>query len=193
MVSFEDAVHKRTSMYFGVDRLNPEIATNVLRVLIDDALHPIGGGRHHSVEVDITSDLGFCVADDEMPDCDERGRPRLGFYNCLIPRSRWALAGAAALSTRTVIEVRTNGRGYRQRLDGTEPAREPESYPARPGHGTRACFELDAAVLAPGAVVSRSLGTLGPAGNGCDLCSGRGFAELAAVTDHRAARPGARA
>jgi hypothetical protein len=151
VLSFEDVVRKRTGTYFGVAPDSQQLATNIVRAVIDDALHPVGGGRHQIVTVEVVSDLRFAVSDDQRHGVDDQGQLRLGFFDSLIDRSRWALAGAAAISTRSTVEVWSDGRGYRQELVGTRPTGDP--------------------------VLVR--------GEGCVMCSGKSFAELATVRDLR--------
>lgn len=44
-LSFEEAVRKRTGMYFRVAPDSPELPSSILRGVIQDALHPVGGGH----------------------------------------------------------------------------------------------------------------------------------------------------
>jgi DNA gyrase/topoisomerase IV subunit B len=65
VLSFQDSVRNRTGMYFGVEPHSPDLATNILRGVIDDALHPAGGGAHRTVDIEVTADLRFTVTDDQ--------------------------------------------------------------------------------------------------------------------------------
>lgn len=149
--SFEDSVRKRTGMYFAAGWESPDLPTCILRAVIGDALHALNGDHHH-VDVEVVGDLRFTVADDQPPDLNDLGQPKPGFYESLISQRRWALAAAAALSTRTLIEVRADGQGWRQELTGTTPM-PPEPFTAfldrrlcaspvtvSDGIGTRCCW-----------------------------------------------------
>ncbi|MFI1367477.1 hypothetical protein [Streptomyces griseochromogenes] len=120
VVTFEESVRARPGMYFRAGRDNPELPAQVLRTVVWDALHR-RDGTHGQVSVEIRSDLGFTAVDDQRHPADDLGRPSPGFYDSLLPPGRWAPAAAAALSTRTVIEVWLDGRGYRQELAGSTP------------------------------------------------------------------------
>lgn len=191
VLSFEEAVRKRTGMYFAVAPDSPALPTNVLRGVIDDALHPAGGGAHRTVDIEVTADLRFTVTDDQPPDLDGLREPEPGFYGSLLGKRRWALAAAAALSSRTLVEVRAGGRGWRQELTRTTPAL-PEPF-AAPGEasGTRVTFELDAAFLAPGASISTSPGQLRARGIGCATCASTVRVETLTVRDRRSPQPSA--
>src|SRR5579862_4633869 len=116
VLSFDEAVRKRPGMYFGAGPESPDLPTGILQAVTNDALHAVGGGTHRLVNVDVTADLCFTVTDDQPPDLDDLGQPKPGFYGSLISWSRWALAAAAAFSTRTLIEVHAGGQGWRQEL-----------------------------------------------------------------------------
>lgn len=184
VLSFEEAVRKRTGMYFAVAPDSPVLPTNILRGVIRDALHLAGGG-HCTVVAEITSDLGFTVADDQLPSLGDLSEPERGFYGALIARNRWTLAAAAALSFRTLIEVRADGRGWRQELTGTAAAL-PEPFDA-PGEadGTRAAFELDGGFFAPGAAISTSPEQLRAWEADCARCAGVPRAGAVTILDRR--------
>jgi DNA gyrase/topoisomerase IV subunit B len=190
MLSFEEAVRKRTGMYFRVAPDSPDLPANILGGAIDDALHPVGGG-HCTVEVEVTGNLRFTVTDDQPLSLDGAGEPEPGFYGSLLGKRRWALAAAAAFSSRTLIEVRVGGRGWRQELSGTVPARlEPFAAPGE-ADGTRVTFELDAACLAPGAVIPASLEHLRAWAVGCATCPGPLRADALTIRDRRSPQPSA--
>ncbi|MEV4314911.1 hypothetical protein [Actinocrispum sp. NPDC049592] len=185
VVSLQDAVRKRTEMCFGVARDNPDLATNILRAVIDDALHPAGGGAHRMVDIEIVGDLRFTVTDDLPPLLDDLGEPQPGFYDSLLCKRRFALAAAAALSRHTLIEVRAGGRGWRQELTGTTAtAANPFACPGTVD-GTGVTFDLDATFLAPGSVISTSPERLRAGGTSCDTCSGTLRAETLTIQDRR--------
>src|SRR5258708_6908071 len=119
VLSFEESVHKRTGMYFAVAPDSPDLPTNILLGVIDDALHPVGGVGHCTVYMEVTADLSFTMTDDQAPALDDDAEPEQGFYGSLLARSRWALGAAAAFSSCRLIEVRAGGRGWRQELAGT--------------------------------------------------------------------------
>ena len=155
VLSFEEAVRKRPGMYFRTGPESPDLPTSILLEVVYDALHPADGG-HRQVDVEVTADLRFTVTADQPPDLDDLGEPKPGLYGSLIGKSRWALAAAAALSTRTHIEIWADGRGWRQELTGTIPAR-PEPFTASAqADGTRVTFDLSSAFLPAGAVISTS-------------------------------------
>jgi hypothetical protein len=89
----------------------------------------------------------------------------------MIDKTRWALAAVAALSTRTLIEIRAGGRGWRQELTGSIPTfPEPFAAPDE-SDGTRVALELDAAFVATSAAISTSPDRLQPRGTGCATCA----------------------
>ena len=188
LLTFEESVRKHTGMYFGVAPDSPDLPASVLRRVIEDALHPAGGG-HCTVDVEITADLCFTVTDDQPLTLDGLGEPKPGFYDSLLDRRRWALAAAAALSSRTVVEVRVGGRGWRQELTGTAPAR-PEPFTASgEADGTRVTFKLDAAFLASGAAIATSPDRLRVRDDGCAACPGPPRSEALTIRDRRNAQP----
>jgi hypothetical protein len=188
-LTFEESVRKRTGMYFGVALNSLDLPTRVLRRVIDDALHPVGGGPHRAVDVEVTGDLRLTMTDDQPPLLDPFGEPEPGFYESLIDKNRWLLAAAAAVSSRTLIQVRAGGRGWRQELTGTIPTR-PEPFPApSEADGTRVKFEFDARLLAPGAVISPPVEQLQVWANDCTTCSGPPRAIALKVQDRRGPEP----
>ncbi|MFJ4467467.1 hypothetical protein ACIP2X_08215 [Streptomyces sp. NPDC089424] len=120
-ITFEEHVRARPAMYFRVARESPELPTEILQQVVWDALHH-RDGTHGQISVEIESDLAFSVEDDQRRTGDERGRPVPGFFGSLVDKERWAPAAAAVLSVRTVVEVRLNGRGFRQELAGAVSA-----------------------------------------------------------------------
>jgi DNA gyrase/topoisomerase IV subunit B len=185
VLSFEDSVRKRTGMYFAVAPNSPDLPTNIVRGVIDDALHSARASAHHTFEIEVTGDLRFTVADDQPPALDERGEPKQGFYGSMIDKARWALAAAAALSTHTLIEIRAGGRGWRQELTGSIPTLpEPFAAPDE-SDGTRVALELDAAFLATDAAISTSPDRLQPRGTGCATCAGTPRATTLTIKDRR--------
>ncbi|WP_344558844.1 hypothetical protein [Kitasatospora saccharophila] len=142
--------------YFRVGRDSPELPTEVLQRVVWDALHH-RGGRHGRIGVEIGSDLGFTVVDDQRRAADGRGRPLPGYFGSLFEEGRWAPAAAAALCVRTVIEVWLGGRGYRQELTGTTPTGPWEEFAASGLSGARTSFHLDPSYFGPGEAIAWAL------------------------------------
>lgn len=189
VLSFDESVRKRTGMYFAVAPNSPDLPTNIVRGVIDDALHPVGNGPHHTVDIEITTDLRFTVTDDQPPAFDDVGEPMPGFYGSLIDKRRWALAAAAALSSHTLVELRVGGRGWRQELTGVTP-RSVEPLPtAAERDGTRVTFQLDADFISPGAAITTEIHQLQPRGNGCATCADAPRADTLTVRDQRLSAP----
>jgi hypothetical protein len=131
VLCFDDSVRNRPAMYFRVGQQSPDLPTEVLRAVIEDALH-INDGAHQNVSVEIASDLRFTVIDDQDHVTDERGVPQLGFFDSLLDPRRWAPVAAAAVSLHTTIEIWMSGRGFRQQLIGTHPS----THRRTSSHGT---------------------------------------------------------
>ncbi|MFI1052253.1 hypothetical protein ACH4U3_42175 [Streptomyces griseoruber] len=148
VLAFDAAVRRWPGMYFGAGPDDPRLPTRVLGRVVGWALHP-----DSPVVAEIHGDLAFSVRDDACEALDEDGMPRLGYLDSLIGPDRWCGAAAAALSTRTVVEVRRDGRGVRQELAGVRPLGAPEAFVPPAGRGTRMRCALDAAALAPGAAI----------------------------------------
>ncbi|MEV0528591.1 hypothetical protein AB0I66_34740 [Streptomyces sp. NPDC050439] len=142
VLTFEEHVRAHPAMYFRVGRDSPELPTEVLQQVIWDALHH-RDGTHGQISVEIGSDLSFTVEDDQHRIADEHGRPVPGFLDSPIDKERWVPAAAAALSVRTVVEVRLDGRGYRQELTGTAAIGTWEEFATSQPCGTRTTFHLD--------------------------------------------------
>ncbi|HEX4814398.1 MAG TPA: hypothetical protein VFV66_16775, partial [Nonomuraea sp.] len=118
---------------------------------------------------------------------DEQGVPKLDHLGSLLDRRRWMQAAAAALSVRTIIEVRAEGRGYRQELAGTQPLASPRAIVAPVKDGTLATYELDPSYFAPGAAISTSLEGLDLHG---EWCAGHSMVGSVAVKDLRRSTAG---
>lgn len=184
LLSFEEAVRKRPGMYFGADAGSPDLPTSILLAVISDALHPAEGEGHRPVDAEVTADLRFTVTDDQPQDLNDLGQLKPGFYGSVIVRRRWALAAAAAFSTRTLIDVRAGGRGWRQELTGTIPTRSEQFTAPGQADGTRVTFDLSTAYLAPGAVISTSPEQLQPR-YGCGACTSAQREETLTIRDRR--------
>ncbi|MEV6750571.1 hypothetical protein AB0N21_40710 [Streptomyces sp. NPDC051080] len=185
VLEFDDAVRARPGMYFGVGREEPMLASQVLCQVIGHVLHPAPSvAPSHSLRavVEISADLAFSVTDDQAAPLDEQRRPRLGYYGSLLGVDRWLSAAAAAVSSRAVVEVWREGRGFRQELVRLRPTAEPEEFGAPPGSGTRVAFELDPEYFGAGAAITADLGALDLHGPYCTEDDGPGYVVF---RDHR--------
>ncbi|MFC5901230.1 hypothetical protein [Streptomyces zhihengii] len=165
--SFEEHVRARPAMYFRVARESPELPTEILQQVVWDALHH-RDGTHGQVRVEIESDLVFSVEDDQRRPGDEQGKPLPGFFGSLLDEERWAPATAAALSVRTVVEVRLDGRGFRQELAGALSAGDWEEFATSKPSGTRTTFQLDPSYCGPDEAIAWSLRPEDLHGRECD-------------------------
>lgn len=133
-------------MYFGVGPGDPSLATRVLCTVVGHAFHPatkVAASHAAHVVADITADLAFAVTDDQADLPTGQGMPRLGYEKSLLTPDRWSSAAAAAVSTRTSVEVWRDGRGFRQTLVGLRPVEPPRAFSAPTGAGTRVEYVLD--------------------------------------------------
>ncbi|MFG2593646.1 hypothetical protein [Streptomyces sp. NPDC048438] len=156
VVTFEEHVWARPAMYFRVARDSPELPTEILQQVVWDALHH-RNCTHGQISVEIGSDLVFNVEDDQRRTADERGTPLPGFFGSLLDKERWAPAAAAVLSVRTVVEVRLDGRGFRQELAGAVTAGVWEEFATSKPSGTRTTFHLDPSYCDPDEAIAWSL------------------------------------
>ena len=178
LLEFDDAVRKRPGMYFGASRESAGLATQVLCGVLGHVLHPATSvAPAHTLRAcaEISADLAFSVIDDQANPFDEQGLPRLGYYGSLLGPDRWISAAAAAVSSRAVVEVWRDGRGFHQVLAGVRPVGPPEELEAGDGCGTRVTFELDPAYFGPRAAISTDLRSLDLHGPDCTEPSGPGF------------------
>ncbi|MFH8769551.1 hypothetical protein [Streptomyces sp. NPDC017958] len=192
IVEFDEHVRRNPAMSFEVSRDHPGLATRVLCRVLAAGLHPAARlAPDHTLRItaEIHGDLAFAVTDD-VPDALDGGtdRPRLGYYGALLGPDRWFSAAAAALSTRTVVEVWRDGHGIRQELEGIRPAEEPGSFEPPAGAGTRVSFTLEPAYFAPGAVITTDAGGLDLHGPYCDEPPGPGGVTLRDRRDGREVR-----
>ncbi|MFD4604406.1 hypothetical protein ACFWPQ_41120 [Streptomyces sp. NPDC058464] len=186
VVEFDLHVRATPSMYFGVGRGSPELATRVLCAVLGHALHPatrVAPAHTPRVEAEVHGDLRFWVADDQADALDAQDRPQLGYYGSLLGPDRWNSAAAAALSARTVIEVWRGGHGFRQELAGLRPIEEPREFDAPAGAGTRVAFELDQEHAGAGAALADDLGSLDLHGPHCRDPRGPGRVVLRDLRD----------
>jgi DNA gyrase/topoisomerase IV subunit B len=160
VVAFEESVRNRPAMYFRCARTNPALPAEVVRTVVGDAPTERADGPAR-VRVVVETDHRFTVTDNAIPtNLDPDGRPSPGFYGSLLPRRRWPLAAAAALSSRTWIEIRTSSQSWSQELHGTTPVGPPQTGGPADTPGTRVTFELDATYFAPGATLPKDMVTL---------------------------------
>lgn len=107
---------------------------------------------------------------------------RLGYYGSLLGSGRWLSAAGAVVSSRAVVEVWREGRGFRQELARLRPTRAPEEFETPPDSGTRVAFEPDPAYFGSGAAVTADLSALDLHGPYCTERGGPGYVVL---RDHR--------
>ncbi|MFF4113690.1 hypothetical protein ACFY0P_09395 [Streptomyces sp. NPDC001714] len=177
VIEFDQHVWANPTMYFGVRRGDPELATQVLCAVLGHALHPatrVAPAHTPQVEAEVHGDLKFWVADDQADALDEQSRALLGYYGSLLGPNRWNSAAAAALSTRTAIEVWRDGYGFRQELAGLRPIEQPQEIGSPTGAGTRVAFELDRAYVGAGTALTDDLGSLDLHGLHCSDPHGPG-------------------
>ncbi|MFE1879473.1 DNA topoisomerase IV subunit B family protein [Streptomyces diastatochromogenes] len=192
VIEFDEHVRRTPVMYFDLPRDHPDLATRVLSRVLAHALHPATRlAPDHTLRVvaEIHGDLAFTVTDD-MPNAldDGTGRPRLGHYGALLGPERWTSAAAAALGTRTVVEVWRDGHGVRQELAGLRPTTEPRSFEPLAGAGTRVAFALDPAYFGPGTAITADLAGLDLHPPYCDEPPGPGGVTLRDLRDGREVR-----
>lgn len=176
VIDFDEHVRTHPEMYFGARHSGPDTATRVLSAVLGHALHPatrLAPVHTARVEAEIQGGLTFWVADDLVADAQDAAWPRLGYYGTLLGPDRWTCAAAAALSTRTVVEMWRDGRGFRQELSGLRPV---EVIDAPAGKGTKVLFELDSTWA--GTALSTDLASLDLHGPDCDAPVGPGRVTL---------------
>jgi hypothetical protein len=118
------------------------------------------------VIVDITADLAFAVTDDQADTLTGHGPPELGYEGSLLTPNRLSSAAAAAVSSRTGVEVWRDGRGFRQTLVGLRPVEPPAEFAALAGAGTRVAFVFDPAFFGS-ATITNDIATLDFHGPDC--------------------------
>lgn len=181
LLEVDASVRKSPGMYFGASRENSQLATQVLCSVLGHALHPatsVAPAHTLRARAEISADLEFSVADDQADPFDGQGLPRLGYYGSLLGPDRWISAAAAAVSSRAVVEVWRDGRGFHQTLAGLRPIGPPEELEARDGRGTRVTLELDPAYFGPSAAISTDLGSLDLHGPHCTEPGGPGYVAI---------------
>ncbi|MFJ6676318.1 hypothetical protein ACIQMJ_34900 [Actinosynnema sp. NPDC091369] len=163
---FDELVRRRPGLFFG--RGDPRSATEVLRGVLDHALHPaarVAPPHVPRVVVEVRGDLAFSVVDDQADALGGRDLPRPGYFGSLLGPNRWVTAAAAALSAHATVEVWRDGRGFRQDLTGLRPTGRPEPFAAPAGAGTRVVLDLDPGFCT--AAITTDLGAVDPHGPGC--------------------------
>jgi DNA gyrase/topoisomerase IV subunit B len=180
VLEFDDAVRRWPGMYFGVGKEDPRLVTRIFCAVVDHAFHPAAAvaARHTPVVVaEITADLAFSVTDDQADTMAGGDAPRLGYYGSLLTTSRWMSAAAAAVSSRTTVEVWRDGLAFRQTLMGMQPLEPPEEFTAPAGAGTRVTYVLDPAYIGP-ALITTDVANLDLHGPGCSGITGSGRVEI---------------
>ncbi len=161
-------------MYFGVGLDSPELPSRAFGQVVGWSLHPatrVAPAHTLRVEAEIRGDLAFSVFDDASDALGVDGVPIIGFGSLIGPH-RWCGWAASAVSSRTVVEVWRDGVGFRQELAVGRPLGDPERFVPPAGAGTRVEFELDEALLAPGAAITADLGSLDLCGSACAESAG---------------------
>ena len=158
VLTLAESVRKRPGMYFGAVPTDQDFATEVLCAVVGHAFHPAAAvaTRHTPhVAADITADLAFAVTDDQAETLtDHHFLPRLGYEESLLTHTRLTSAAAAAVSSRTVVEVWRDGRGFRQTLVGLRPVEPPAEFLCPTGAGTRVAYVLDPAFFGSAAITT---------------------------------------
>jgi hypothetical protein len=186
VLTMADSVRKWPGMYFGVGPGDPRLATRVLCAVMGHAFHPaakVAASHTPHVVVDIIANLAFAVTDDQADTLAGPGLPRLGYEGSLLTADRWSSAAAAAVSSRTVVEVWRAGRGFRQTLVGLRPVEPPAEFDAPVGAGARAAFTLDPGFFGS-SVITTDIATLDVHGPYCTEAAGSGEV---VIRDHRSA------
>lgn len=159
-----EEVRKRPRMYFGLSRTDPALPGAIARTV---AAEPFGWSYTPiHVELRVDTDMAFTVTDNGEVPC-AGGMPLLDRNGCLLDRRRWALAAAAAVSSRVTVEVHAGGRSWRQTLTGAAPDGEPEDHGARDDTLTTITFELDAGYFGADAALPADSAYLWPAYGVC--------------------------
>ncbi|BCJ69416.1 hypothetical protein [Polymorphospora rubra] len=170
VLEFDESVKRWLDMYFGTGRGSPDLATRVLSGVLAHALHPaarLAAAHTLRATAEVTGDLSFVVTDDQADALAGSGSVRLGYNGSLLGPVRWISAAAAAVSSRTVVEVWRDGRGLCQELAGLHPIAEPRDIHPPTGVGTRVSFELNNAYFGPGQVIAANLASLDLHGPDC--------------------------
>lgn len=144
-------------------------------------LHPaarVAAPHALRIRAEVSGDLAFAVEDDRADALDGLGSARPGYHGSLLGPERWVSAAAAAVCSRTVVEVWRDGRGLRQELAGLRPLTEPREVDAPAGAGTRVRFELAGAYFGDGRVITADLTSLDLHGPYCDNPAGPGEVTL---------------
>ncbi|MFE2540152.1 hypothetical protein [Actinacidiphila glaucinigra] len=178
LLEFDAGVRARPGMYFRYGQGDPRLPTAVLSAVAGHVLHPaaaVAPAHSLSALVEITGDLAFAVTLDEPHTWEGQEGPSAGYFGSLLGPEWFLPAAAAALTTRTVVQMWCGGRGFRQVLTGLRPAAPPRERAApAAGSGTRWEFALDAGYFGPGAALAGQQGLLDPCGPDCAEPAGPG-------------------
>jgi hypothetical protein len=153
--TFDEAVRRRPKLYFGLDQADPGLVVAVVQFA---AVTPFAwalktGDALPAVQVIIRAGMRFTLSfNSVLPGTDPGSRPPVRRALIFEPQ----LAPVAAVSTRTVAEVRAGGRAWRQELAGAQPLAAPRDCGACDQLGTRATFDLDPGFFAAGAQIPRA-------------------------------------
>lgn len=180
VLDYDEAFRRRPGMYFGIGPDNPGLATRVLREVLSHELHPgtaLAPSHTLGSRAVVLSDLVFSVTVDQAGPLAGPGG-RLFSHHAALLGPRWLAAGAAALSSRAVIERRADGQGLRQEVTSLRHATAPEAFEAPAGQGMRMTFELDPEYFGPGAAIAPELDTLDLHGPHCTATAGPGVVEV---------------
>ena len=187
LVEFDESVRTRPSIYFDASVGSPVFATAVLESVASHALHPaaVVASERHTLRstVDVVGDRSFAITI-HCPQ-DLSAGPLLGYFDSLLTPRWMSLAATAAISERTVVEVWSEGVGFRQDLAALRPQAPPERYNAPVGSGLRMATHLDSTHVGPNFAFPTSLQGLDLHGPYCDQSFGVGavvFRDLREVT-----------
>jgi len=188
VLEFDESVRRRPGMYFGVSLDDLRLPSNVVRRVVDHAVHPaphLAPPHSPIVEVEILDDLSFSITDNQFCTAERCRVPEHGYFGSLLGPDRWTLAAAAAVSRRAVVEVWEDGHGLRQELTGLRPSGPPAPVAAPRGRGTRVIVELDPYRVGADATITTELEAIGRCdGDGCEAEVIRGLT----VNDRRGDR-----
>ncbi|WUD76587.1 hypothetical protein OG937_35305 [Streptomyces sp. NBC_00510] len=138
--AFDAGVRARPGRYFRFGQGDPRLPTAVLSAVAGHVLHPATAvAPSHSLSglVEITGDLSFTVTLDEPHSWDGQEGPAAGYFGSLLGPAWFLPAAAAALTTRTVVEMWCGGRGFRQESTGLRPVSAPLEQAAPAGRGSQ--------------------------------------------------------
>jgi DNA gyrase/topoisomerase IV subunit B len=192
VLTFAEAVRRRSHRYFGAHDRGSGLAAAVVRVVAAGALDAPAGAPAVA-ELLIHSDLRFTISDNVPVPYSDVARPAVPYWHwskeLISSACRPGLAAAAALSSLAVIQVSSGGRSWRQEFTrGTARSVPADEGPAG-GPGTRATFDLDAGYFTAGTAIPRDTAGLKPAQSPWDRRPGEPPGGMLTITDLRAQAP----